>query len=235
MPRDLFGDVTRPSISIGNRKWYTVPLSLFTHSLAIGLLIALPLLAPAVMPAVFADDDVTWAKPMLPDPPAPPPRQRPIEQVRPVENLNAAPTDAPEGITPEKPSIEPGWEDAQPGPGVIDGMFDARAIVAPPPPPPVVDQKPIRIGGTVRPPQKVRDVQPVYPQFALLSRTEGVVIIEATIGADGRVVNARVLRSANLLDNAALEAVRQWEFTPTLLNGVPVPVIMTVTVAFKLK
>ena len=141
---------------------------------------------------------------------------------------------APEGITREQPRVESGWEDAQPGPGVVTGMFDPSIIVAPPPPPPV-DQKPLRVGGTVRPPQKVRDVQPVYPQFALISRVEGVVIIEATIGADGRVMNASVLRSAHLLDHAALDAVRQWEFTPTLLNGVPVPVIMTVTVAFKLR
>ena len=94
--------------------------------------------------------------------------------------------------------------------------------------------KPLRIGGVIRQPQRVRDVQPVYPQLALISRTQGIVIIEATIGADGRVMNARVLRSAPLLDQAALEAVRQWEYTPTTLNGVAVPVIMTVTVAFTL-
>ena len=232
MPRDLFGDVTRPSISIGNRKWYTVPLSLFTHSLAIGVVIALPLLAPAVMPAVLANDSPEWIHAVLPPPP-PPPKLRPIDRVEPVPNPDAAPTAAPEGIAPEKPSPESGWEDAHPGPGVINGIPDPLAIVAPPPPPPV-DQKPLRVGSTVRAPQKIRDVQPVYPHLALISRTQGVVIIEATIGADGRVINARVLRSANLLDNAALEAVRQWEFTPTLLNGVPVPVIMTVTVAFEL-
>jgi protein TonB len=78
-------------------------------------------------------------------------------------------------------------------------------------------------------------VRPVYPRFALEARVQGLVIVEATIGADGRVVNARVLRSVPLLDEAALEAVRQWEFVPTHLNGVPVPVIMSVTVAFQLQ
>jgi len=63
----------------------------------------------------------------------------------------------------------------------------------------------------------------------------GVVIIEATIGANGRVTDAKVLRSIPLLDQAALDAVKQWVFTPTLLNGVPVPVIMTVTVNFTLQ
>ena len=229
MPRDLFGDVTRPSISIGNRKWYTVPLSLCTHSLAIALLIALPLLAPAVMPAVFADDDPEWIRIT---PPTPPPPPRSIEPVKP-EHLSAIPITAPEGIAPEQPRIEAGFENDHAGPGFVEGVFDSSAIVAPPPLP-EVPQQPIRVGGTVRQPQKVRDVKPVYPQLALISRVEGVVIIEATIGADGRVVNARVLRTAHLLDRAALEAARQWEFTPTLLNGAPVPVIMTVTVAFQL-
>jgi protein TonB len=81
---------------------------------------------------------------------------------------------------------------------------------------------------------KTRDVSPVYPSIAQSARVQGVVIIEATIGPDGLVQNARVLRSIPLLDDAALSAVRQWEFTPTLLNGSPVPVIMTVTVNFQL-
>ena len=81
----------------------------------------------------------------------------------------------------------------------------------------------------------MRHVPPVYPAIAQQARVEGIVIIEAIIGADGRVQQARVLRSKPLLDEAALDAVRQWVFTPTLLNGVPVPVIMTVTVNFTLR
>jgi protein TonB len=64
---------------------------------------------------------------------------------------------------------------------------------------------------------------------------QGVVIIEATIGADGKVKEAKVLRGQPLLDQAALDAVKQWVFSPTLLNNVPVPVIMTVTVNFTLQ
>jgi protein TonB len=90
------------------------------------------------------------------------------------------------------------------------------------------------VGGQIKPPTKTKDVKPVYPPIAQSARVQGVVIIEATIGANGRVQDARVLRSIPLLDQAALDAVRQWEFTPTLLNGVPVPVIMTVTVQFTL-
>lgn len=76
---------------------------------------------------------------------------------------------------------------------------------------------------------------PAYPAIARAARVEGVVILEAVIGEDGSVSDVRVLRSIPLLDAAAMEAVRQWRFTPTLLNGEPVPVVMTITVAFKLR
>jgi protein TonB len=78
-------------------------------------------------------------------------------------------------------------------------------------------------------------VKPTYPAIAQSARVQGIVIIEATIGTNGRVTNTKVLRSIPLLDQAAIDAVKQWEFTPTTLNGVPVPVIMTVTVQFTLQ
>jgi len=92
----------------------------------------------------------------------------------------------------------------------------------------------VRVGGSIAPPQKLKDVRPVYPEVARQSGVQGVVIIEAAIGDDGRVSASRVLRSIPLLDQAALDAVRLWEFTPTLLNGAPIPVVMTMTVNFTL-
>jgi periplasmic protein TonB len=93
----------------------------------------------------------------------------------------------------------------------------------------------VRVGGNIKTPTKVKDVRPVYPAIAQSARVQGVVIIEAVIGPDGHVQDAKVLRSIPLLDAAALDAVKQWQYTPTLLNGVPVPVIMTVTVNFTLQ
>lgn len=93
----------------------------------------------------------------------------------------------------------------------------------------------VRVGGKIRPPTKTKNVTPVYPPAAKAAGVQGVVIIEAVIGADGKVADAKVLRSVPDLDGAAVAAVKQWEFTPTLLNGKPVPVVMTVTVNFKLK
>ena len=92
-----------------------------------------------------------------------------------------------------------------------------------------------RVGGVIREPRKVVDVAPVYPEVAMHAGVEGIVIIEATIDARGRVTNATILRGLPMLDEAALEAVRRWVYTPTLLGGVPTPVIMTVTVRFQLK
>jgi protein TonB len=90
----------------------------------------------------------------------------------------------------------------------------------------------VRIGGQIKAPTKIKDVKPVYPAIAQSARVAGVVTIEATIGPDGKVIDAKVVRSIPLLDQAALDAVRQWEYTPTLLNGVPVPVLVTVTINF---
>ncbi len=93
---------------------------------------------------------------------------------------------------------------------------------------------PLVVGGNIKPPARTKYVAPQYPDIARNAKVQGVVILEAVIGADGKVEQARVLRSQPLLDEAALAAVRAWEYTPTLLNGRPTPVIMTVTVQFRL-
>jgi TonB family protein len=92
----------------------------------------------------------------------------------------------------------------------------------------------VRVGGNVRAPSRLNQVEPVYPQQAKDARVQGVVILEIVVGADGAVSDARVLRSIPLLDEAALECVRQWRYEPTLLNGAPVPIVMTATVNFTL-
>jgi len=97
--------------------------------------------------------------------------------------------------------------------------------------------QPVRVGGNVRPPRKVLDVRPVYPSAMREAGLTGVVPIEAVIGRDGTVSSVRVL-SAQVhpdLAIAAVDAVRQWRFTPTLLNSVAVEVVMTVSVRFDLE
>jgi protein TonB len=154
-------------------------------------------------------------------------------------NPSAAPVEAPKEIRPET-GLERGVANAVGGVeggvagGVAGGIVGGLAE-APPPPPPPPPPAPVRVGGNIKPPTKTKDVRPTYPSIAQSARVQGVVIIEATIGPDGRVQEAKVLRSIALLDAAALDAVKQWVFTPTTLNGVPVPVIMTVTVNFTLQ
>jgi protein TonB len=87
----------------------------------------------------------------------------------------------------------------------------------------------------MRVPTKVKDARPVYPPDAMDAKIQGVVIMDIRIDEQGRVTEAHVLRSIPALDQAAIDAVKQWEFTPTLMNGVPTAVIVTVTVQFTLK
>ena len=112
--------------------------------------------------------------------------------------------------------------------GVVGGLGSAHEGEAGP----IV----VRAGTGMRPPRKIRDVKPVYPNGALPSRAQGAVLIEAVIGPGGSVDDARVLHSVGpLLDQAALDAVRQWVYEPTLLNGERVTVVMTVVVNFALQ
>ncbi|HXW08321.1 MAG TPA: M56 family metallopeptidase [Vicinamibacterales bacterium] len=122
-----------------------------------------------------------------------------------------------------------------PPPAPAAGARGTTAPPPPPPPPPPGGREPVRVGGTIRPPTKIKDARPVYPDDAKAAGIHGVVILEALINESGGVIWTRVLRSVPMLDKAAIDAVTQWEFAPTLLNGEPVPVIMTVTVNFTLQ
>ena len=90
----------------------------------------------------------------------------------------------------------------------------------------------VRAGGRVRPPIKTKDVAPVYPAVARAARVSGEVVIEATVDDEGKVAATRVVKSVPLLDQAALDAVKQWEYRPSLLNGKPTAVVVMVTVRF---
>ncbi len=92
---------------------------------------------------------------------------------------------------------------------------------------------PARVGGRIKEPRKVRSVNPEYPADARHAGLAGVVVLECTIDTRGEVADMAVLRGVPPLTEAASKAVRQWRYEPTLLDGVPVPVIMTVTVSFK--
>src|SRR5438034_10420485 len=237
----MFGDIVEPSIKVGSQKWYTVPLSVIVHTMIIAAVVIIPLMAADVLPTPPSMMAFVAAPPPPPQPPPPPPPPQAAAAPKPVMEVspNAAPVEAPREIKPET-GIETGnkavvgVEGGVAG-GVAGGIVGGLAEAPPPPPPPPPPPAPVRVGGNIKPPTKTRDVRPVYPSIAQSARVQGVVIIEATIGPDGRVQEAEGLRSIPLLDAAALDAVKQWTYTPTLLNGTPVPVIMTVTVNFTLQ
>jgi len=237
MPHDLFTGIVNPRITVGGHKWYTVPLSIVVHTVVIAAIGIVPLMATDALPHVRSMLAFVAA---APPPQSPPPPVRRAQPVTPgVQRApSGAPLETPSEIAPES-GLAATFEMSVTGPGdtgvpgalvgIEGGLPDA------PPAPPLPPQEPVRPGGNIKRPVKTRDVRPNYPAVAQSARVQGLVILEATIGVNGRVTGAKVLRSIPLLDGAALEAVRQWEFTPTLLNGVPVPVVMTVTVQFSLQ
>ncbi len=246
MEQRLFEDLL-DSDKVAHRtaKSKTLPVSLALHVLAAALIVVLPILAADTMPEPASAVKAFFVEPMsAPAPPPPPPPPAPAQQVvhkiqpKPVpqESKFVAPVDIPQQIKPEESldlgvqgGVSGGVEGGVPG-GVVGGIVGGL-----PDTPPTPAVKPVRVGGDVREPKKVVEVAPEYPDLALKAGVQGIVIIEATIDARGRVAEAKVLRSVPMLDEAALDAVRKWVYTPTLLGGVPTPVIMTLTVNFQLK
>ena len=242
MPRDLFGDVVHPGPGLGAHARSAVPLSLIGHALFAAIVIIVPLMATDGVPRPHGDGilRVTVERPVPQLPPT-------VTQTTSVTRSNVAPSTALTASTPAPrfaanyigPESETTTNVGPPvGPtgGLDVGPLGERVTTGVPHVPPApLPSRPVRPGGVIKTPVKVRHVPPIYPAIAQQARVEGIVIIEAVVGVDGRVVEARILRSKPLLDEAALDAVRQWEFTPTTLNGVPVPVIMTVTVNFTLR
>ena len=180
--------------------------------------------------------------PPPPPPPAPPAAKTATPPARPVPTTGAAPIEAPAAIQPER-SIDPGdigvpggVEGGIPG-GVVGGVVGGLVADIPPPPPPAAapPRAPIRVGGQIQAPALAKRVEPAYPDLAVSARIRGVVILEANVDKDGRVVDVKVLRPANkLLEEAAITAVRQWQYRPLILNGLPEPFVLTVVLTFDL-
>ena len=119
--------------------------------------------------------------------------------------------------------------------GIVGGIIGSAGAPPPPPPPKPKKRDPIRVGGNVQESKLIKRVEPVYPELAKRARVQGVVLLQVLVDETGHVADIKVVRGNPLLDPAAMEAVRQWVYSPTLLNGEPVPVIATVTVIFNLR
>jgi protein TonB len=180
-----------------------------------------------------------------PPPPPPPPAARAAKPSPPSRPTPAtgptfiAPAEIPVGIQPEtgvdrgdEGGVVGGVEGGIPG-GVLGGILGGIVTeVLPPPPPP---QTPTRLGGDIKEPALIHRVEPDYPPVAVSAKVSGTVILEATVDETGAVTDLTVLRSIPLLDRAAIKAVKQWRYQPLVLNGVPAPFILTVTVTFSFR
>ncbi len=222
-------------------------LSFAAHVIVVAAIIVLPLvLGEDALPAASEAVHAFFVPPpevALPPPPPPPPPAgaralKPAPSApRPVTAAEfVAPIEVPEGVQPEE-GIDLGVEGGVPGGveggvpgGVVGGVVGGLAGA----PPPSAAVAPVRVGGLVRVPKLLNRVTPAYPQLALAARTSATLILEATVGADGRVQDVKVLRGQPLFDQAAVDAVKQWRYRPLLLNGIPVPFIVTVTLSFNL-
>jgi len=143
------------------------------------------------------------------------------------------------GDSASRPERGRRWRDrrspGRAGGGVLGGILGGIGHPpAPPPPAPVVHQGPYRVGGKVQAPRLIRQVEPEYPPLARQARVQGDVIIDSMIDTEGRVTQMKVVSGSSLLVQSAIQALEQWRYQPTLLNGQPVPVEMLVTLHFTL-
>jgi protein TonB len=239
MSHDLFHDVTDRRPRASRAAGGTLALSVVVHALVLAAVIVVPLLATDALPTPASDAIEDWVVPVeLPPPPPAPIVARRTHAATTSTPRNIAPTEAPDAIVDEMPPVPDIVCESCVVDPIAPAIFGDRAGTGaplPPPPPPSPDPPaPVRLS-SVQMPRKVRDVAPIYPQIAQRAGIQGDVIIEAVIASDGQVRDARVLRSNPLLDQAALDAVRAWRYEPTRVGGVAVPVIVTVTVRFRLQ
>jgi protein TonB len=213
--------------------------SFLLHAALLLGVIALPLLMPeGLLPPASVTRAFFVGPPLIapPMPPPPPPRVAATPQIRrrpPADEEGRAlmaPVETPDRVVPETgggaiPAGDPGGvEDGVPG-GVVGGVLKDRSESPPPTEPFRENKEPI----------KLKNVAPIYPDIAVRANIQGNVILECTVSPLGQVTDVKVLRGIPLLNAAAVEAAKHWEYTPTLRDGIPVPVIFTVTVTFALR
>jgi len=236
--------VSSPTSKKTNKPW-TVVVSMLLQVGFLGILVLIPLIYTEALPKGML---TTMLVAPPPPPPPPPPPAAQIVRVKPQVHLMqnnqlVAPKVIPKEVKIIKEEAEPdpsamGMQGGVPGGvaggsmgGVLGGVIGG-AGGGPPPPRPT--QTRIRQGGAVTAASLVNRVQPVYPPLARQTRVAGVVRLRAIISKDGSVQQLEVLSGHPLLVQSALDAVRQWRYRPTLLNGEPVEVDTTIDVIFSL-
>ena len=229
-----------------NKPW-TVVLSAIIQAGILGILILIPLIYTEALPKGML---TTFLVPPPPPPPPPPPAAAAPKIVKPVARLihngqMMAPTVIPkkvemikeEELPPDVGAVGvvggvPGGVPGGQAGGVLGGIIGGTGSALPPPPKAAPSR--IRVGGNVAAAKLIRQVTPVYPTIAKTAHISGTVVLHAIIAKDGTIQELTYVSGPPLLMRNAMDAVRQWRYNPTLLNGEPVEVDTTISVVFTL-
>jgi protein TonB len=237
------------------RKGWTVLISFIAQMFVIAIAILIPMIYFDALPKSQLTSFLVAPPP--PPPPPPPPAAAPPKVVKIIpRQFDAGRLMAPKSVPKEVAMIKeeelpppssggvvggvPGGVPGGSAGGIIGGIIGSVPTAAPPPPPPPpaapkpVALQRIRVGGNVQQAKLIRQPKPIYPPLAKQARISGVVKLNAIIGKDGTIQNLTVASGHPLLVPAAMEAVKQWVYAPTLLNGEPVEVVTQIDVNFTL-
>jgi protein TonB len=241
----------------GRRKTSAIAAAVLLQALVVGLLVLIPLMYVQALPTA----DLVSMLVAPPPPPPPPPPPAPVAAhppTRPVTrhfDMNAliAPKTMPTQIAAindiaSPPSVDVGVAGGVPGGvaggqigGVLGSVMNSLPSLVPPPPPAAPVTLPasktpalLHVGGNVQAALLVMAPQPVYPILARQARVQGTVELKAVIGKDGRIQDLSIVSGNPLLVDAAMNAVKQWVYKPTYLNGQPVQVATEIDVHFRL-
>jgi len=233
-----------------NRPW-TMALSFVLQCIVLTIFILIPLIYTEAIDLKQFSSTLLVAPPP-PPPPPPPPAQTPVVKVKPIARIiqagkMMAPTVIPKQVAlireeelPPDVGVSVGVVGGVPGGvpggqagGVLGGIIGGIAGANLPPPPKATPQR-IRVGGQVQQARLINRPTPVYPPLAKQARIQGTVRLQAIIAKDGSINQLEVQSGHPLLVQSALDAVRQWRYQPTLLNGEPVEVVTTIDVVFTL-
>lgn len=223
------------------KRGRTTLVSFILEAIVVVILILIPLMFTEALPK----GQLMTFLVAPPPPPPPPPPPAAVKIVKAVEtdivnNQLRTPTKIPKQVkiiqeeeAPPSTGIVGGVPGGVPGGaanGVIGGIISSTPVAVP-----KVAVQRVRVSQGVTQGMKVHDVTPQYPQMAKIARVQGPVVLAAVIGKDGTIQGLRVVSSASpLLNQSALEAVKQWRYRPYILNGEPVEVDTTITVNFTL-
>jgi len=237
----------------GGRRPLSFLISLGSQVILIGAAVALSIASAPALPMA------EWTRVML-TPPSPPPAPPPPPSVQPtpvrttaVFDPLRAPTQMPDRAAilvdapADRPALAPhdyaGVVGGDPTgvPGGVLNSIGAPHVVPPPTPEPKAEPKPepptgpVRVSSQIQAARLIRRIEPTYPRLAVQARIEGTVKLHAVISPQGSIEKLRVLSGHPLLVSAAVQAVKQWRYRPTMLGQVAVPVETQVDVIFKLR